>query len=171
MDASDIYGSKDSVAKSLRTFNGGRLNVTVINGNEYLPAGSEALCGTSSSNEFCFRSGDVRINQTPTLVVLTNTFFRLHNRIAKLLAQQNPHWNDETLYQEGRRIVIAIKQHITYQYWLPPVLGNAYMERRNMLPKKSGFAKYDPDVDVRTINSFSASGFRYSHSTIQGEIK
>lgn len=47
----------------------------------------------------------------------------LHNHFAYGLASLNPDWNDERLFQEARRIAIAVYQHITYSEWIPLFLG------------------------------------------------
>ena len=67
---------------------------------------------------------------------------REHNRIADKLHELNPGWNDEKLFQETRRIVIAEYQHIIYNEWLPLIIGPTAMTSIGMTPIKSGYSKY-----------------------------
>ena len=44
------------------------------------------------------------------MTVFHTVWVREHNRLAKELYYLNPHWDDERLYQEARKIVIAENQ-------------------------------------------------------------
>lgn len=88
-----------------------------------LPKRESDLCKRGSLSTTCFRAGDGRLSEQPALTSLHVVFLRLHNRIATELSDLNSHWSDEKLFQETRRIVGAIVQHITYREFLPIVLG------------------------------------------------
>jgi len=96
---------------------------------------------------YCFSAGDLRCNEQLELTVLHTVWMREHNRVARQLEQQRPDWSDETLYQEARRVVVAEMQHITYNEWLPIVLGMKYMMKHSMEPTEQGFIDtYNPQV-------------------------
>lgn len=50
-------------------------------------------------------------------------WLREHNRVAAALAALNPRWNDETLFQEARRVVVGEWQTVVFRDWLPWLLG------------------------------------------------
>jgi peroxidase len=138
IDGSGIYGLNASRAAYLRTFNGGLLKTCTglssssrllrgqtnetLTGRTYLPIDPNNTCSTcktfstctsSSTILNCFLAGEYRTSENLGLVSMHTLFNREHNRIANALAKINPKWNDETLYQEARRIVISQLQHIT----------------------------------------------------------
>lgn len=55
-------------------------------------------------------------------------WFREHNRIASELLHINPHWDGDILYHEARKVVGAMIQHITFEHWLPKILGPVGMQ-------------------------------------------
>ena len=81
------------------------------------------MCKRGALSFTCFRPGDLRMSEQPALHSLHVVFLRLHNKLASELADVNRHWNDEKIFQETRKIVGAIVQHITYREFLPIVLG------------------------------------------------
>ena len=52
-------------------------------------------------------------------------WMREQNRVAKILSGLNPTWNDTSIFQEARRIVIAEIQHITFNKFLPNILSKS----------------------------------------------
>lgn len=114
--------------------------------------------------------GDARSNENPTLAVTHTVFLREHNRLVKELSYLNPYWDDERLYQEARRIMTAQMQHITYNEWLPVVIGRDKMQELGLLPLEYGFSQdYDDDVNPSILNEFATAAFRFGHTLIQGK--
>ena len=98
---------------------------------------------------------------------------REHNRLAQLLKNQHPLWNDEKLYQEARRIVIAEYQHIIYKEWLPHILGLPYMKQTSLYPLEDNYVDYykEDDFDPRITNEFAVAAFRFGHSLVPSSFK
>lgn len=63
------------------------------------------------------------------LMAMHTIWVREHNRIARFLHLLNPHWGDERLYQEARKIVGAEIQHITYNEWLAVIFPSKELVR------------------------------------------
>ena len=70
-----------------------------------------------------------RCHEVSGIGALYAALLREHNRVATELAELNQHWDDETLFQEARRIIIAQIQHITYNEFLPTLLGEVSHDR------------------------------------------
>ena len=87
---------------------------------------------------------------------------REHNCIAAELARLNPQWDDEQIYQESCKIVIAQVQQITFEEFLPALLGQNFFN--TLIGPYRG---YDFLVDSSIPNSFATAAFRFGHSLIQ----
>lgn len=105
----------------------------------------------------CFDAGDFRVNEQIALVAMHTLWVREHNRIADILHKINKHWNAETVFQETRKIVGAMLQHITYNHYLPKILGD------NALPYYQGYTNVHPGI----LNVFATSAFRFGHSMVR----
>ncbi|CAL7934955.1 unnamed protein product [Xylocopa violacea] len=169
LDASTVYSSNPFQSDTLRLFRNGLLRYGRIQSQRpVLPKLDADLCKRGSLSTSCFRAGDGRLGEQPALTSLHVAFLRLHNRIATKLAALNAHWSDEKLFQESRRIVGAIVQHITYREYLPIVLGQDVMKIFGLeLLRKGYFEDYDPTVNPTIVNSFSTAAYRFGHSLVQ----
>nr|CAD7574737.1 unnamed protein product [Timema californicum] len=173
LDGSMIYGSTLEQHQKLRSFTNGKM-LESRNGKTYLPLTDKPMhyCQLSSNSATCYKSGDIRVNAHPQLTVMHTVWLREHNRVAGELAALNPHWIDSKLFEEARRIVVAQIQHITYNEWLPLVLGDKYTKKMGLKLKKNGFSEdYDENVNPTVTNSFATAAIRFLYSMMEGNIK
>ena len=111
IDASHIYGLSDDVSRNLREFRGGLLKSQPLKGGqkglkELPPPRTEKPdqgCRRPNKNTFCFLTGDPRANQQMMLASMHILILREHNRIARELSKINQRWDDERIFQVGRK--------------------------------------------------------------------
>lgn len=161
LDASTIYSSSDRSSERSRLFSNGLL----VYGRG---PPRDDVCLRGAFDNQCVRAGDMRSGEQPGLLAMHHTWVLEHNRIASELAEMNLHWSDEKLYQETRRIVGAMIQHITYREFLPLVLGREVCKLFDLELHSTGYyTQYDVRVNPTLANSFAAAAFRFGHSLIQ----
>lgn len=158
VDASNVYGSTEEVAASLRTFSDGFMKTSNSGPYDMLPI----INGT-------FKAGDIRALENPALTSMHTLFVREHNRIARRLQEISPDLHDEDLYQQTRRIVIAEMQNVVYGGYLPMVLGWKAMHQYELVLDHHP-STYNPTQEPTITNEFATGAYRFGHSMIQGVV-
>ncbi|CAG9812565.1 unnamed protein product [Phaedon cochleariae] len=174
IDASTIYGSDVETSDSIRTFRNGK----IVYGRPRPHAGGEPLrppdpphgelCRAGALTADCLQPGDGRLGEQPGLTALHTVWIRYHNKVAGVLSRHNPHWSDEKIFQETRKIVYALIQHITYHEFLPILLGPEVIKLFELdLVARGYYNGYDDRVDPAIANAFSSAAYRFGHSMVQ----
>lgn len=104
VDGSGLYGSTEKEINSLRLFRSGKVDIRAC----------------------------PRCTETGAVGALHTLLLKEHNRIATVLSDKNPAWSDSILFLEARRIVIAEIQHITYNEFLPIILGQQIVNKESL---------------------------------------
>lgn len=129
------------------------------------------MCRSGALTTDCFVLADGRAGEQPGLTAFHTVWLRFHNYVAETLSQLNPHWNDEMLYQETRKLVGAFIQHITYREFLPVLLGSEVMDLFELNVLSKGYYEgYNVKTDPTIVNSFATAAFRFGHSLIQNSF-
>ncbi|KAF8771494.1 Chorion peroxidase like protein [Argiope bruennichi] len=169
LDANIVYDINEEQTKRLRTNDGtGKLRSTCIKKGYLLPAGKDKrdpFCPIGQDSN-CFLAGDPRVNMHASLTSLQTILMREHNRLATKLREINPHWGEEKLFQEARKILIAEHQCITYKEYLPILLGSRIVEVFDLTVKNGARGTtYYPQILLATFQEFSGAAFRL-HSMV-----
>lgn len=170
IDGSNVYGSDEERMLWLRSFEGGKLKVSdgnylpfnTIDGEQGSPIDPHApsMFNENPTISKFFVAGDPRANENVVLTSMHTLFVREHNRLCDELAASHKNWDDERLFWEARKRVIAIIQVITYEEWLP-ALGIR-------LPRYRG---YNRKVNPAIMNVFSAAAYRLGHTLLSGTLR
>ena len=162
LDASMIYGSDEARALALRTLGGdGKLKTS--SGN-LLPLNTfgldNGIGGAVDPTKF-YVAGDLRANEQIGLTAVHTLMMREHNRLAEQIAIVNPGWDDEAIYQRARKLVGAEIQVITFNEFLPALLGDA-------APSITG--TYDANSSAAILSEFSTALFRVGHTMLSPQL-
>lgn len=160
IDASNVYGSDQERADALRVKDGsGKLKTSE---GDLLPFNTEALpnAPTADAPNF-FLAGDFRANEQTGLTAMHTLFVREHNYWCDAIARSNSGLDGDTIYEVARSIVGAEMQVITYQEFLPLLLGP------DAFPRYQG---YRPDVNPGISNVFATASYRFGHSMLSSQI-
>ncbi|KPI96140.1 Peroxidasin [Papilio xuthus] len=168
IDASQVYGFEKAVADDLRDYSNDtgllRVGATFPGKKPLLPTiglnSMDCKRNLEESNRNCFVAGDVRANEQIGLAAMHTIWMREHNRVATQLKTVNPFWDGDKVYQEARKVVGSEIQHITYQHWLPLILGP---EGYKQIGEYKG---YDPKINPSVSNVFATAALRFGHSLI-----
>lgn len=190
IDATTVYGNSDDIMNMVRdkrplTYNGDNLGMLLFDsssGEDLLPnqeqdankkATSAFGCPHAQNIEKkpCTLAGDVRVAENVGLASTHLLFMREHNRIAKFLRAMNPNWSGDKIFHETRLIIIAMHQQITYQEYLPALLGPKFMKRYGLWPTSYGYYfGYDGHADASISNEFTTAALRFGHAMVADEF-
>jgi hypothetical protein len=162
IDGSMIYGSDDERAEALRV--GSDSPYLATSDGNLLPFNSDSLTnanGFVTDPTVLFLAGDIRVNEQLALATMHTLFVREHNRIAEILEDDFPNNTADEIFEATRRLVIAKLQIITYDEWLPALIGD------NAIPAYTG---YDSSVNGTIYNEFSSAAFRLGHSMLNEQL-
>jgi hypothetical protein len=102
------------------------------------------------------------VNDNIALTAMQTLFMREHNRLVDQLMVAHPDWPAEDLYQRARKFVGAELQALTFNEFLPALLGPD-------APARTGH--YDPNLNPSVVNEFPTVFLRIGHSMLTNDFK
>lgn len=166
IDADNVYGKDGPRELALRLMDGtGHLRTSSGNLPPFNTFGLPNENAGGLPAEQLFLVGDVRGNENVALLSLHIMFVRLHNILADAFVAELPKFTgqDETIYQQARRLVGGIQQWITFNEYLPRILGT------NAPP--IDYPGYDATLNPSVLKEFSTVAYRgVGHPSVQSVL-
>jgi peroxidase len=157
IDASNVYGDSSARNEYIRAFKDGKLKLTY---GDMPPQNDLTMAEAGHGRGAHFVCGDIRANEQLGLTATHILFIREHNYWARLLKCTNSCLSDEELYQRAKIMVEAEMQAITYNEFIPKIIGNGALSQYN----------YDSSVNPQISNEFSVVAYRVGHSMVPSDI-
>nr|XP_014087955.1 chorion peroxidase [Bactrocera oleae] len=179
IDGSVVYGCTEQRQRHLRTMSNGTMRMYITgDGRQLLPLSTNLEDGCNrlemaTAGKYCFESGDDRANENLLLTSMHLLWARHHNFLARGLQSVNPHWDDERVFQESRKILSAKMAHITYNEFLPILVGEKLAKKKGLLPSTDDLGApdtYERNVDPSIANCFAGAAFRFAHTLLPGVL-
>lgn len=159
IDASNVYGSEEERTHELRTNDGtGKLKMSA---GDLLPYNINGIANVPSVDPALFLAGDIRANEQVVLTAMHTLFVREHNRLAQKISEDRPGLSGDEVFERARAIVAGEMQAITYNEFLPKLLGE------DAIPRYRG---YQRDVDAGITNLFATAAYRVGHTMLSTEV-
>lgn len=147
IDASMIYGSEAEMVEAMRTDDG----KLIMTEDAQLELEGATLL-----------TGDVRAAENIALSVMHTIFTREHNRIVDELATASPEMSADELFTTARAHVEAIVQAITFNTFLPVLVGEDQFE---------AYTGYDATVNPGVSVEFSTAVYRLGHTLLSSNLQ
>lgn len=156
LDGTNVYGTTKERNDFLRTFCKGKLKLSEggllpFNDGNYENAGGNVW----------FVAGDIRCNEHIGLASMHTLFAREHNYWAEQICKKCPCLCDEEIYQRAKLMVESEIQAITYNEFLPLLLGCCSLNKYN---------GYDSSINPQIYNMFATAAYRFGHSMVASKI-
>lgn len=158
IDGSQVYGSDDARASALREHVGGRM---LVGSGDMLPFNTMGLLNAGGPSATLRVAGDIRCNEQTGLAAMHTIFVREHNRWAGIMEAAHPDWTDEQIYQKARKMVSGEIEAITYNTWLPALLGSQ---------APGAYPGYDENIDPSLNTAFTSAAYRIGHTLLNERL-
>lgn len=148
IDSSNVYGSTPERNKYLRAYCKGKMNMSA---GGLMPMNDGSIENAGSNLSANFVGGDIRANEHTGLTAIHTLFVREHNYWARKIRKACHYFEDEEIYQLAKVIVESEIQAITFNEFLPLLLGECNVEK---------YSGYNPHVNPQISHPFSIACYR-----------